>query len=100
MEPFDGVNATWSNPSADCIASSNTLAVPAPTTPICTFGELAALRNWDQWGLVQGTKGNLEQVFKLLKIIQNVYEFVCKPHYLQSCIRNMNEDYIYIWIPK
>lgn len=77
MEPFDGVKATWSNPSADFIASSNTLAVPAPTTPICTSGELAVLRNGDQWGLTQG-----------------------KPRYWHSCVRNIHEDYTYIWISK
>lgn len=63
LKPFDGVKATWSNPSVDCLASSNTLAVPAPTTPICTFGELAALRYRDQQRLDQGKKGNEDKMF-------------------------------------
>lgn len=42
--PFEGANATSSS-FDDCNTSSKMLAVPAPTTPILTFGIPAALRN-------------------------------------------------------
>ena len=42
--PFEGANATSSCCFDDCNTSSKMLAVPAPTTPILTFGIPAALR--------------------------------------------------------